>query len=130
MENYYYRVYDNCGNSHRYINRSEAFDYYRHNNGTKIETISKDLFPEIHVVIDCQGFNLEQIREDLTLKETSEALRKAVSKYDKNNTRQIAVKLNKNTDQDIIEFLDKAENKQGLIKELIRQEINKLKGVA
>ncbi len=129
MEDYYYKVYSEKGECHRYLNRQDAFDYYRHKNGTRIETITKDLFPVINVVIDQQGFDLEKIREDLTLKETSKALRKAVSKYDKQNTKQIALKLNKNTDQDIIEFLETTENKQGLIKELLRQEMKK-KGVA
>ena len=125
MEDYYYKVYCADGECHRYINRGEAFDYYRVKNGVRIETVTKDLYPEVKVVVDRQGFNLEQVREDLTLKETSEALRRAIDKYDKKNTKQIAIKLNKNTDADIIEYLDSIENKQGLIKELIRKEMLK-----
>lgn len=49
------------------------------------------------------------------------------AKYDKENTVRIAIKLNKNTDADIIEFLEKSGNKQGIIKELIRKEIAKEK---
>lgn len=44
-------------------------------------------------------------------------------KYDENNTKQIKLKLNLKTDADIIEALDKAPNKQGLIKQLIREYI-------
>lgn len=55
----------------------------------------------------------------------SEAQKKALYKYDKNNTKQIMLKLNKKTDADILETLGKKRNKQGYIKELIRQDIEK-----
>lgn len=41
---------------------------------------------------------------------------KASRKYDKENTIQIQIKLNKKTDFDIIEELTKQDNKQGYIK--------------
>ena len=47
------------------------------------------------------------------------------NKYDKNNTIQIKMKLNKKTDADIIEHLETMENRQGYLKELIRSDINK-----
>lgn len=47
------------------------------------------------------------------------------NKYDKNNTIQIKMKLNKNTDADIIEFLEAVENRQGYLKELIRNDMRK-----
>lgn len=50
----------------------------------------------------------------------SEARLKPVWKYDKANTKRLYIKLNRNTDDDILEYLDKIENKQGFIKELIR----------
>lgn len=53
---------------------------------------------------------------------TSEALKRAVAKYDRENTKQILLKLNINTDSDILEFLE-GKNKQGYIKELIRKDI-------
>ncbi len=40
--------------------------------------------------------------------------------WDKNNTTQFKVKLNNNTDRDIIEWLNSLDNKQGAVKELIR----------
>lgn len=46
---------------------------------------------------------------------------KAVAKYDKANTVQVNLKLNKKTDADIIEVLSKVTNKQGFIKNLIRR---------
>lgn len=49
-------------------------------------------------------------------------------KYDKANTKQIKLKLNTNTDADILEYLDKVDNKQGTIKHLIREEIKKTLG--
>lgn len=49
----------------------------------------------------------------------------AQDRYDKQNTIQIKLKLNKNTDADIIEKLESEPNKQGYIKELIRADIRK-----
>lgn len=48
-------------------------------------------------------------------------------KYDKKNTRDIRLKLNKKTDADILEKLDSVENKQGYIKDLIRKDIENSK---
>lgn len=42
------------------------------------------------------------------------------SKYDNNNTVRIGLKLNKNTDADILESLESKPSKQGFIKEAIR----------
>lgn len=40
--------------------------------------------------------------------------------YDKANTKGLYIKLNKKTDADIIEALSECDNKQGLIKNLLR----------
>ena len=40
--------------------------------------------------------------------------------YDKANTKGLYIKLNKKTDADIIEALSECNNKQGLIKRLLR----------
>ena len=44
-------------------------------------------------------------------------------KYKKTNTKQIALRLNYNTDSDILEKLARVENTQGYIKNLIRADI-------
>lgn len=49
-------------------------------------------------------------------------------KYDKANTIQLKLKLNRHTDADIIEFLEASGNKQGTIKALIRSEIERRQG--
>lgn len=54
---------------------------------------------------------------------TSEAQRRAVEKYDATHTRQIKMKLNLETDADILAWLDRQPNKQGSIKEAIRDKI-------
>lgn len=54
---------------------------------------------------------------------TSEAQKRASAKYDAENTVQIKLKLNKNTDADIIRKLDAVENKQKYIKDLIRSDL-------
>lgn len=48
---------------------------------------------------------------------------KAQKKYDQANTIGIYLKLNRSTDADIIGFLNAADSKQGVIKALIRKEI-------
>lgn len=53
----------------------------------------------------------------------SKAQLRAQAKYDKDNTVQVKLKLNKKTDKDIIDRLAEADNIQGYIKELIRLDI-------
>lgn len=48
------------------------------------------------------------------------------NKYDQNNTVQLKLKLNKKTDADILEWLDALDNKQGTIKEILREHISNL----
>ena len=55
----------------------------------------------------------------------SDAQKKAVLKYDANNTKKILFKFNLKTDADILQKLDSVDNKQGYIKELIRADIAK-----
>ncbi len=47
---------------------------------------------------------------------------KASMKYDKANVKQIKLSLNRKTDADIIEILEKCDNVQGYIKDLIRND--------
>lgn len=64
-------------------------------------------------------------REKRRMYMTSEAKKRANEKYDKLNTRQIILKLNINTDADILKVLDESGNRQGYIKQLIRDDIAK-----
>ena len=50
---------------------------------------------------------------------------KAINKFNKAKTKIYPVRLNFNTDKDIIEKLESVESKQGYIKELIRQDISR-----
>lgn len=54
---------------------------------------------------------------------SSEAQKRASLKYQEKNVIQISLKLNRVTDADIIALLETAENKQGLIKELLRKSL-------
>lgn len=47
---------------------------------------------------------------------------KASMKYNQANVKQIKLSLNKKTDADIIEILDRCDNVQGYIKDLIRND--------
>ena len=53
----------------------------------------------------------------------SEAQLRAQAKYDKTHTKGIYLKLNLETDKDIIEHLGGKDNVQGYIKELIRRDM-------
>ena len=57
-------------------------------------------------------------------KSTESQIRASV-KYNKENTVQISLKLDRSTDADLIESLNRVANKQGYIKELIRRDIAK-----
>lgn len=52
----------------------------------------------------------------------SEQSKEQQRKYDKQMTRFIGLKLNRNTDADIIRWLEEQKNIQGYIKELIRKD--------
>ena len=49
---------------------------------------------------------------------------KASIKYNAKNVKQIKINLNRKTDADIIKYLEMADNVQGLIKDLIRGDMN------
>ncbi len=54
---------------------------------------------------------------------TTEAEKSAKSKYDARTAKHYSLKLNKNTDKDLIEYLEKQSNIQGYLKELIRKDM-------
>jgi len=53
----------------------------------------------------------------------SDAQKKAAAKYDAQHTTRVFIKLNKETDADILQHLEQVPNKQGYIKSLIRKDI-------
>ena len=52
---------------------------------------------------------------------TTKAQRDAIAKYDKENTVRYTLKLNKNTDSDLIMVIALQDNKQGFIKACLRK---------
>lgn len=54
---------------------------------------------------------------------TSESQKKAVARYNRANTVQVGLRLNRKTDADIIAALEAAPSKMGYIKDLIRADI-------
>lgn len=54
---------------------------------------------------------------------TSASQLKAQKKYDSVNVKKYGIKLNCNTDADVIKKLSEVDNVQGYIKELIRKDI-------
>lgn len=57
----------------------------------------------------------------------TEANKRASKKYNEKNTTMLSLRLNKKTDADILQRLEKIGNKQGYIKELMRKEIKEQK---
>lgn len=55
----------------------------------------------------------------------NDARRRAQYKYNKANTKQVTLRLNRRTESDIIERLEGLDNKQGYIKALIRADAEK-----
>ena len=53
----------------------------------------------------------------------SNAVKKATIKYEKENIKRVVLKLNKKTDQDIINHLKKIDGVNGYLKDLIRKDI-------
>ena len=53
----------------------------------------------------------------------TEALKRAIRKYDAANTVQFHLKFNTKTDADILEHLKQTDNVQGYIKRLIREDM-------
>ena len=53
----------------------------------------------------------------------TQAHRDSNARYDKKNTKVVSLKLNKNTDKDILKKLEEVDNIQGYIKNLIRHDI-------
>lgn len=51
---------------------------------------------------------------------------KASMKYNKENTVQLIIRLNKKTDEDLINWLKHVNNRQGYIKSLIREDLDEL----
>lgn len=55
----------------------------------------------------------------------SNARKRANAKYDASHTKQVKLKLNLETDKDILDWLDDMDNKQGYIKALIRADMER-----
>ena len=53
---------------------------------------------------------------------------KYTKKYDDANTIKITLKLNLKTDADIVDYLSRSDNKQGTLKKVLREAIEKEQG--
>lgn len=53
-------------------------------------------------------------------KKIDDGFKNAVARYQAQNVQRIGLNLNRNTDKDILEWLDKQESKQGAIKTAVR----------
>lgn len=69
------------------------------------------------------GDKLNFLNENPKYYRYGDAQYKASQKYKKENIVRLVISLNKNTDKDILDQVNKQDNKQGYIKELIRRDI-------
>ena len=56
---------------------------------------------------------------------TSKAQLRASNKYNRENTKALCIRLNKNTDSEILAYLDQIDNKSGYIKRLISEDMRR-----
>ena len=56
---------------------------------------------------------------------TTESAKAAKARYDSKTAKYYSLKLNQNTDRDLIEHLAKQENTQGYLKQLIREDMKR-----
>ena len=124
MGEYLYCCKFNNGYDYVSQSRDSALSLYAMNNGIGVYRKTKDLYPEITIIIDKPNVDIRNIRkgEDV-LNMSSFSQRKANKKYDENNTIQVKLKLNLKNDKQIIDKLNSVENKQGYIKELIKKDL-------
>ena len=124
VDDYLYIVYYPNGEHHYTLKGADAYDRYL-KEGIRLDRKTKDLFPTYETLL--QREEVTPMRKNQKSKKQLQKIEK--SKYDmdyaKDNIKQVKFTLNRNTDADIIEHLDKVENKQGYLKELIRADIKK-----
>ena len=63
---------------------------------------------------------MERRRKSTGRKKIDDGFKDANARYNAKHTQFIGLKLNRNTDKDILEWLDKQESKQGAIKTAVR----------
>lgn len=68
---------------------------------------------------------MDRNKEEVNMNRELSPRVKASMKYDKANVKQVKLSLNKKTDADIIDILDRCDNVQGYIKGLIRKDNEK-----
>lgn len=123
----FYLATNENGERFAHYRKNDVLNWYAEHNGNKIFAhYSSGVTNNYTTIVDGVGYDIRNIREDDSLIKTEYSMRKAIDKYDKNNTKQFKMKLNKKTDADIIEFLENQSNIQGTLKELIRQQIKNI----
>ena len=125
VDDYLYIVYFQDGAHYTYCKGEDAYSSYK-SCGIRLERKTKELFPTYEVLLE-KAPVAEPYRPNQKSKKELQKMGK--QKYDlayqKDNIKQVKFTLNKNTDQDIIKKLDTVQNKNGYLKDLIRQDIKK-----
>lgn len=101
------------------VKRAKDEIYYIERDRRKGDKVEVRIYKEDIEDDDCTCFDYDLV----DLRTTTEAQRRAGAKYDKAHTKQIALKLNRETDADILAKLAEIGNVQGYIKQLIREDM-------
>ena len=124
VDDYLYIVYYPNGEHHLTLKGADAYARYL-KEGIRLDRKTKDLFPTYETLL--QREEVTPMRKNQKSKKQIQKIDKAKydMQYQKDNIKQVKFILNRNTDQDIIDHLDRVENKNGYLKELIRADIKK-----
>ena len=122
LDDYLYIIYYPNGETHMTTKGAEAYKNYLEA-GVRLERKTKDLFPIYETLLEKEY--VKPVRKNEKPKEQIRKIEKAKydMEYQKGNIKQVKFILNKNTDTDIIEFLNSKDNKNGYLKELIRRDM-------
>ena len=99
------------------MNKEAAIERVEAERKRFLDAFSKDGLIEVEQV--GQQWNLKAYAKGV-----SEAQKRASNRYDRANTKAVALKLNKKTDADILAKLESVDNVQGYIKALIRADMS------
>ena len=123
VDNNIYYAKNKYGTTFIHFDRDKIMEWYSQNDGVKIWTETKDLFPTVEIIVDKYHIDTRRIRKDNSIMKSPISRLKANDKYDKAKTKKYCLKFNLEHDKALIEKLESVANKQGYIKELISKDL-------
>lgn len=123
VDDYIYVVYFDDGSVCQYCKGQSAYSMYK-SFGVRLERKTKDLFPKYEKLMEKSPIADLYRKNEMPKKEKRKMDKsKYDMEYQKENIKQIKFTLNRNTDQDIISYLESKTNRNGYLKSLIRSDM-------